>query len=178
MHDLYFSVSCTTRPPRAAETSGRDYIHLSEGEFQEKVRRGEFLEWARVHDHLYGTPKEPLFSRLGAGTDVLFDVDPQGAAALVAAYPGAVTVFVSPPDGRALAERLRRRGQDSEAVIEKRLANSRREMASLTQYQYLVINQDVRAALADIEAVVRAEHRRISRNAEEARRLLKEVNAT
>jgi guanylate kinase len=168
---MFLSVSCTTRTPRSGEVNGRDYVFLSEPEFLRKADEGAFLEWARVHDHLYGTPRAPIEENLRRGMDVLLNIDPQGALAVRKAFPDSVQVFVCPPTWKELEERLRRRGQDDEATIDKRLANAKNELKYLPNYDYLVVNKDLSEAVHDLLAILRTEHRRLSRVSEELLRL-------
>jgi len=169
---LTLSVSCTTRPPRASEKSGVDYFFLSKSDFEGRAARGEFLEWARVHGHAYGTPRAPVEKALREGRVIVLNVDVQGAAAVRVAFPReSVLAFIAPPSWKTLEDRLRGRDQDAEEVIQHRLANARGELAQASRYDYLVINHDVGEAVDDLAAIVRAEHRRISRAAEDLARL-------
>ena len=158
--DLRFSVSYATRAPRGAERDGVDYHFVTRGEFQEKIRRGELLEWAEVHGNLYGTSK-PETERIRAeGQDILLDVDVQGAAQVRKAAPEAVTMFVMPPSFRVLEERLRGRKQDSADVIEGRLAGARREIDRYRDYHYVLVNDDIEETAELLKAIVLAERAR------------------
>lgn len=165
--DVRLSVSCTTRAPRGSEVDGRDYFFLTEAEFAERRERGEFLEWARVHGHFYGTPRATIDAHLEHGHDVVMNIDTQGALAVKRAMPDCVTVFISPPSWPVLEERLRRRNLDDEATIQRRLAGARQEWAQAPRYDYLVINDDRDDAVTDLAAILRAEKRRVSRLATE-----------
>lgn len=160
---LWYSVSATTRPARPGEVNGREYIFLPEAEFKKQAETGAFVEWARVHDHLYGTPRGPLVENTRQGRDVLLDLDPQGAMAIKKAFPGSVCVYICPPSWDTLEGRLRGRAQDDEDVIAKRLSNARKEVTYLERYDYLVVNDDVTEAVEDLSAILRAEHRRVER---------------
>lgn len=162
------SISCTTRAPRPSEVNGRDYFFLSPREFAEKRESGEFLEWAEVHGHFYGTPRGPIDAHLGKGHDVLMNIDTQGARSVKQAMPDCVTVFIAPPSWSALEERLRRRNQDDEATIQRRLLGARREWGEAARYDYVVVNDDVENAVADLTAILRAERRRTTRVALDA----------
>lgn len=149
---LSFSVSCTTRPPRAGEIDGRDYYFLDRSDFMEKRRNGHFAEWAEVHGNFYGTPLLPLRERLSHGEDMLFDIDVQGAAQLALNLPEARLVFILPPSLTVLAERLRRRGTDSEEAIALRLANARREIMGCHWFDAWIVNDDLERAYAELRA--------------------------
>lgn len=166
--DTRLSISCTTRAPRPSEVDGRDYFFLSPRAFAEKRESGEFLEWAEVHGHFYGTPRGPIESHLAKGHDVLMNIDTQGARSVKQAMPDCVTVFIAPPSWNVLEERLRRRNQDDEATIQRRLLGARREWGEAARYDYLVVNNDVENAVADLTAILRAERRRTARVAMDA----------
>ena len=156
---IVMSVSVTTRPPRPGEVDGRDYHFISEEEFFSLRDSGGLLEWAEVFGNYYGTPRERVEEAFEKGHDVLFDVDWQGAQQIVEALRcDVVTIFLLPPSGRALAERLRRRAQDPEEVIRRRMAGAAGEIAHWAEYQYVVINDVLEEALADIRSILRAEH--------------------
>lgn len=158
--DLRFSVSYTTRAPRGAERDGVDYHFVTRGEFQEKIRSEEFLEWAEVHGNLYGTSK-PETERIRAeGQDILLDVDVQGADQVRKAEPEAVTMFVMPPSFEVLEERLRGRKQDSPEVIEGRLAGARREIDRYRDYHYVLVNDEIEETAELLKAIVLAERAR------------------
>ncbi|HLE69430.1 MAG TPA: guanylate kinase [Vicinamibacteria bacterium] len=158
--DLRFSVSYTTRAPRGAERDGVDYHFVTRGEFQEKIRSEEFLEWAEVHGNLYGTSK-PETERIRAeGQDILLDVDVQGADQVRKAEPEAVTMFVMPPSFEVLEERLRGRKQDSPEVIEGRLAGARREIDRYRDYHYVLVNDGIEETAELLKAIVLAERAR------------------
>ncbi len=158
--DLRFSVSYTTRAPRGAERDGVEYHFVTRGEFQEKIARGEFLEWAEVHGNLYGTSKPETDRIRSHGHDVLLDVDVQGADQVRKREPEAVTMFVMPPSFRILEERLRGRKQDSPEVIEGRLAGARREIDRYRDYHYVLINDDIDETAERLRAIVLAERAR------------------
>ncbi len=170
---ILYSVSCTTRPPRAGERDGVDYHCMGESEFKKRVEAGEFLEYARVHAHWYGTLRRPVEAALTERRDVLMDIDVQGASqirAAVAASPGDllarayVDVFVMPPSIAALGERLTRRGQDSEETIARRLAQASEEMNRRNDYRYIVVNDELDRAYDELRAIYLAEHCRSERH--------------
>ncbi|MFA5027223.1 MAG: guanylate kinase, partial [Candidatus Methylomirabilota bacterium] len=157
------SVSHTTRPPRTHEAHGRDYFFVEPDAFRAMAARGEFAEWAEVHGHLYGTSRAELSRNFSAGNDVILDIDTQGAAALRASFPDAVTVFIVPPSWALLEARLRQRHTDSEADIRRRLARGREEIRHYAEYRYVIVNDDFARAAGELQAIVLAERRRSSR---------------
>lgn len=157
------SISCTTRPARQNERNGVDYFFLKEEEFKEKVDKKEFLEWAVVHDHYYGTPKQNMEMQLDTGKDVMLVIDPQGAAAVRKIYPNGIYIFVVPPTWDALKARLKGRGTDDEAAMEIRYADARIELRSLKHYEFLVLNDELEKAVSDVLSILRSEHCRLSR---------------
>ncbi len=160
---LGFSVSHTTRPPRAGETDGVEYHFVSRAEFERMADAGAFAEWAEVHGNLYGTSFAALEAETSRGRDVLLDIDVQGALALVDRVPGAVLVFVAPPSPGELRRRIESRALDAPEVIERRLAAARTEMAAAGRYDYLVVNDDLETAADELAAIVRAERCRTCR---------------
>ena len=158
--DLRFSVSYTTRAPRGAERDGVDYHFVTGGEFQEKIRKGELLEWAEVHGNLYGTSKLETERIRAMGQDILLDVDVQGADQVRKADPEAVTMFVMPPSFQVLEERLRGRKQDSPEVIEGRLAGARREIDRYRDYHYVLVNDRIEETADLLKSIVLAERAR------------------
>ncbi len=154
---IWRSISATTRRPRTGETEGKDYFFYSENRFHEGIKNCEFLEYARVHDNYYGTPIEPIVSRIKSGVHVILTIDLQGGAQVAKAYPEAVTIFIIPPNRSVLERRLRERGTESEESIAIRLANSDIEVKKSVGYRYLVINDKLEDAVSDIMAIIRAE---------------------
>ena len=161
--DLYYSVSYTTRGPRLGETNGTDFYFITDGAFTAMRARDEFAEWAEVHGHLYGTPAKALEGALGRGLDVLLDIDTHGARQLRQRYPEAVSVFVMAPSMAELEARLRERNSDSPGDIARRLSRAREEIAAWRQYDYLIINRDVKDAVDQLATVIQAERCRTSR---------------
>ena len=162
--DCVFSVSATTRPRRSTEVEGRDYFFLSQEEFIQREARGYFLETAEVHGHLYGTPVEPVDARVREGKVVVLDVDVQGGASVRRVRPDAITVFVYPPSLDALRSRLESRATDSPEVIEERLRNAPAELAQMSYYRYVIMNDDLERAVATLVAIHDSEraHRKVS----------------
>ena len=151
---LRFSVSYTTRKPRANEIDGRDYHFINRSRFEEMVERGEFLEHARVFDNLYGTGVGAVREALAAGALLLLEIDWQGARQVRARLPDARSIFILPPARRTLEERLRARSTDSEAVIKRRLQDARRDIAHWTEFDFVVINDHFEQAVLDLQAIV------------------------
>ena len=161
--DLYYSVSHTTRDPRPGEKEGTDFFFVSEGQFTAMRARDEFAEWAHVHGHHYGTPAKALESALSRGLDVLLDIDTHGARQLRQRYPEAVSVFIMAPSMAELEARLRERKSDSAGDIARRLSRAREEIAAWRQYDYLIINRDVKDAVDQLATIIQAERCRTSR---------------
>lgn len=161
--DLAYSVSYTTRPHRPGEIDGVDFHFVSETEFRARQARGEFAEWACVHGNLYGTLAGTLEEALGAGRDVLLDIDTQGASQLRRRYPEAVLIFIVAPSMAELEQRLRERRSDAEAEIARRLRRAREEVAMWRAYDYLVVNRDLKEATDQLTAIIVAERSRTSR---------------
>jgi len=161
--DVGYSVSCTTRAPRKGEVDGRDYHFLTELEFLARRERGDFAESARVHGLWYGTLRSEVEKVLGSGKHVILDIDVQGAAQIHRAFPQAVLVFVLPPSGEALLARLRERGTESAAQLERRLQSAIAELEAAPEYQYVVVNDDLEAAIARVSGIIDAEAARRDR---------------
>jgi guanylate kinase len=161
--DVAYSVSYTTRAPRPGEMDGTDFRFVSEAEFDALRARGEFAEWARVHGNLYATSATAIDAALALGRDVLLDIDTQGAAQLRARYPAAVLVFIVATSLAELEQRLRERGSDSEREIQRRLTRAREEISLWRQYDYLIVNRDVKDAVEQLTAIILAERCRTTR---------------
>lgn len=152
--DVGYSVSCTTRAPRPGEVDGVNYHFLGRAEFDARVSRGEFAEWAEVHGNRYGTLRSTIAEVLGAGKHVLLAIDVQGARQVVAAFPEAVTIFVVPPSIEVLVERLKARRSESAEALALRLQNARMELREAERYQHVVENDDLASAVARVEAII------------------------
>jgi guanylate kinase len=162
--EIVLSVSATTRPPRPGEMDGREYHFVDHDRFEAMMGEGALLEWARVFDNYYGTPRAPVESALAGGKDVLFDVDWQGARALRGAAPeDVVSVFILPPDMVELERRLHTRAQDSEAIIARRMAKSADEIRHWEEYDYVLVNRDLDASAEDIQRILTVERGRRAR---------------
>jgi guanylate kinase len=155
---IVLSISVTTRPPRADEIDGRDYRFIAAPRFDAMRKGGELLEWAQVFDNFYGTPRRPVDEAIASGRDVLFDIDWQGTQQLrEKARSDLVSVFVLPPSIEELERRLRRRAQDSDAVIAGRMAKAIDEMSHWAEYDYVIVNRDLDQAFAELRAIHAAE---------------------
>ena len=156
--DLALSVSMTTRPMRAGEREGVDYFFVPVTRFDAAVRNGEFLEHATVFDHRYGTPGAPVMDALASGRDVLFDIDWQGTQQLKEkAREDLVSIFVLPPSHAELERRLRARAQDAEEIVSQRMAKAGDEISHWAEYDYVIVNDRLELALANVVAILRAE---------------------
>lgn len=169
---LKFSISHTTRPMRAGEKEGQDYHFITREEFEERALKGEFLEHAEVFGNYYGTHRSAFQQASLEGRDLVLDIDVQGARQLNIALPEAVSVFVLPPSRQVLEQRLRARSADSEKVIELRLRGAAEEVRNYTQYDYVLINNQLEESVARLQAIVKAERIRRGRMEEEVRPIL------
>jgi guanylate kinase len=172
MPGIRFSVSHTTRKSREGETDGVHYHFVTTKAFEELRASGRMLEWAHVHDHLYGTSHAEFERAREEGVDLLLDVDVQGAAQVRVKIPDAVTVFVLPPSFEALKRRLHGRGSESEAMIERRLRTAAEEASLFAEYEHILVNDDLDRCVESLKCVIRAARLRTSRMEAEARRIL------
>jgi guanylate kinase len=154
---LKLSTSYTTRPPRPGEQNGREYHFVADGEFLAMRSRGEFLESAEVHGNRYGTAKRVIDEALERGHDLLLEIDWQGARQVRKLHPDCVGIFVLPPSIEELERRMRTRGQDSDEVIQRRLANARDELTHVDEFKYRIINKDFEAAKGELSEIIRKE---------------------
>ena len=154
---VYPSVSHTTRAPRGQEKHGREYYFVSDAEFDAMAANNGFAEWANVHGRRYGTAKRSLEERIKGGTDVLLEIDYQGALQVKDAFPNAVLIFVLPPSWDELRARLENRGEDAPEVIELRLKNAEEEMAQVEKFDFVIINELFESALFDLKAIIHAQ---------------------
>jgi len=169
---LMFSISYTTRAPRGGEVEGENYHFLARAEFQERIRRDEFLEHAEVFGNYYGTHRGVLAEAREQGRDLVLDIDVQGARQLKSKIPEAVTVFILAPSREILEQRLRARGEDSDAVIERRLRDAANEIRNYSVYDYVLINRELNESDQTLAAIVRAERVRRNRMEEQIRPIL------
>ena len=154
---VHLSVSHTTRAPRGQEKHGRDYYFASQSEFDAMVQSNAFVEWAHVHGNRYGTSKKAIEERIAQGNDVILEIDYQGALQVKQTFPNAVLIFILPPSWEELRSRLERRGEDTPEVIEVRLKNAAEEMAQVSKFDFVIINELFERALFDLKAVVHAQ---------------------
>jgi guanylate kinase len=159
------SVSTTTRNMRPGEINGVDYVFVTESEFLGKRDAGEFLEWAKVHGNFYATSKKWIADEIAKGIDIILEIDWQGAQQIKRLFPLAVGIFIAPPSMQSLKERLEARGQDSDEVIEGRLAAAQSEINHAHEFEYVIINQDFSDALRDLTQIVAASRLRFRQQA-------------
>ncbi len=157
------SVSYTTRPPRPGETDGVHYHFVKPEAFEQMAKAGDFLESALVHDNRYGTSRKWVEEQLAANTDIVLEIDWQGAAQVRRLMPGVISIFILPPSFEALMERLNSRAQDPPDVIARRLANAREEIAQVHDFDYVIINSNFRVAAGELQDIIRAERLRAAR---------------
>ena len=154
--DIGLSISYTTRPPRPGEESGREYFFVTREEFMSMITRGEFLEHAEVYGNLYGTSRLWIEKTRAEGSDVLLEIDWQGARAVKKLFRDMTYIYIRPPSFEVLRERLIKRGKDSKKVIAQRLAAAREDLKHVHEADYVIINEDFSVALTDLQSVVRA----------------------
>lgn len=159
--ELEFSISYTTRPPRGSEQNGRDYFFVDHAEFKRMIAAGEFLEYAEVFGHFYGTAWSFLADARRRGLDLVLDIDVQGAAQVRQRLPAAASIFIAPPDRDTLAWRLKNRGLDRPEVMAKRLGDASREIAAYNNYGYVIINDQLAESVEHLQAVVLTERARV-----------------
>lgn len=161
---IALSVSATTRQKRPGETAGKDYHFVDATDFNLMINRGEFLEYAKVFDNYYGTPKAHVAEEISRGRDILFDIDWQGTQQLAHnAREDLVSVFVLPPSTRELERRLHTRAQDSAEIVAKRMAKASDEMSHWAEYDYIIVNHDIQSSVENVRAILRAERLRRQR---------------
>jgi len=154
--EILFSISFTTRPPRASETDGIDYYFIPKDEFVKGIENSRWAEWAEVHDNFYGTSSEFLDRKLTAGHDILLDIDVQGMLQILRRYPDSITIFIMPPSPDVLRSRLESRSTDTQDVIATRLVNAEKEMAAKDRYRYIIVNDRLPEAAAELISIYEA----------------------
>jgi len=177
--DLLFSVSVTSRPPRDGETDGVDYHFIPRPDFERLVSENGLLEWAEVHGELYGTPRSGLDEAEGEGAHLLLDIDVQGARALRRLAPTAVTIFLVPPTAQHIVARLKGRGTEDPAALQRRLRTAEAELSGIGEFDYAVVNDDLDECLEAVEGIIDTESLRVGRTRaatqKEAGRMLEEI---
>jgi guanylate kinase len=161
--EIHYSISVTSRPPRAGERDGQDYHFVPVKEFEQMLEEGQLLEWAMVHENYYGTPRKQIDDKLNAGQDVIMDIDTVGARAIKKLYPQAVTIFVLPPTFEELKVRLKGRATDTDEVINKRLNRAKLEMQEIGDFEYWMINDKFDLTVRTVAAIIEAERCRLIR---------------
>jgi len=167
-----YSISHTTRKPRPAEIHGSDYFFISSSEFKKKIERGYFIEWARVHDNYYGTPRDLLESCIRKRKDILLDLDIKGCLNIKKKYPNSISIFLLPPSLNELKKRLKLRKEDSTRTINKRLKNAKGEIKKIYNYDYIVINDRLESAIKRIKDIISIEKMKATRNKEGIKRFI------
>lgn len=174
--DLRFSVSSTTRAPRAGEDEGQDYCFIGRPAFEELIREGDLLEWAEVHGELYGTPLENLRTASAEGHHLLLDVDVQGARQLKQIEPDSVMIFLLPPDYGRLVERLRSRGSEDKHMFRRRMRTALAELAEVEEFDYVVVNDDLEETVRRVEDIISAERHSVERAGPDVFQLVRELS--
>lgn len=159
---MELSVSHTTRAPRGQEVHGREYYFVSNEEFDRMVVADGFVEWAKVHGNRYGTSRKAIEDKIAAGADIVLEIDYQGAIQIKQKFPNAVLIFILPPSWPELRARLMRRAEDSEEVIELRMRNAAQEVAHVSQFDFVIINEMFERALFDLKAIAHAQRLKVS----------------
>lgn len=175
-HDLVYSVSMTTRPPRDGEVDGVDYYFVSKEEFLKRIEEDKFLEWAEFVGNYYGTPKDKVEEQLELGKEVVLEIEVEGALKLRKKVKDAVFIFIVPPGRQALYDRLLKRGTEAKEIIEARVKKADNEFLLAHKYDYIVVNDDVNNAADRIMAIIRAEHAKTERTIHNYLKMLEEKN--
>ena len=161
--DLRLSISETTRQPRNGEKHGRDYFFLTKTEFEERIKKGQYLEYASVYENYYGTPKDYVENLLESGYDVILEIDIQGAAKVRTGYKEGIYMFIVPPSMKELKRRIEERGTESKEQMEMRLSCASEEIKNADDYSYIVINDDLNVAANKVQSIITAEKCRTER---------------
>ena len=176
--NLSYSVSYTTRAPRNGEVEGREYFFVNRNSFEEMVAAGEFLEWANVHGNLYGTAKRQVLEETANGVDIILEVDVQGAASVRKLLVDSISVFILPPSYEVLRERLIARGTDSPQELEVRLRNAPQELSQYTAFDYVILNDHLDRAAAQLASIIDAERARCVRQETLVNAVIEEFKAS
>ena len=162
--NIVYSVSTTTREPRKGEKNGKEYYFVNDRDFKKMVKKKMFVEWAKVHDHFYGTSKKVLEQTINKGKDILLDIDVQGAVKIKKQYKNALMIFITTPTLKVLKERLIKRNKDSLEVIKTRVENAKKELTYLPKYDYLILNDKLDESIKQAKSIICAERLSIKRN--------------
>ncbi len=162
--DILYSISATTRKPRTGEVDGVNYFFIDEEEFNRRIQKDEFLEYAYVHTNYYGTPRDFVIDKIDNGETVLLEIDVQGALQVKKNYSEAVLVFILPPTMEELRDRIVKRGTESEEDINRRFENAFKELKYIEEYDYFVKNDEIQDAVLDVETIIKAERLKVKRN--------------
>jgi guanylate kinase len=166
MDNLCLSISATTRAPRQGEIDGISYFFIKHDEFEQKIQRHEFLEWAKVYNNYYGTPKDFVERQLSSGKDVILEIDVQGAAKVKESCPDGIFIFIFPPCIEELKNRIIKRGTETEKSLRQRILCARQELKAAANYDYIVLNDELEDAAMQLQAIVIAERCRVTRKSE------------
>ena len=175
--DLYFSVSFTTRPPREGEKDGVNYHFVTRQAFQERIERGEFLEYAEYVGNFYGTSMAVIREKLDQGIDVILEIEIQGALKVKKAFPDTLLLFITPPTAQELRSRLVGRGTETLDVIESRMDRACEEAEGMDQYDYLIVNDDLDTCVEEVHRIIRGEHHRSTRNTGFMEKIKEDLNS-
>ncbi|MBR4633030.1 MAG: guanylate kinase [Elusimicrobia bacterium] len=162
--NIVYSVSTTTRQPREGEKNGVEYYFVDDKKFKEMVKKNVFVEWAKVHNHFYGTSKKVLEQTINKGKDILLDIDVQGAVKIKKQYKNALMIFITTPTLKILKQRLIKRNKDSMEVIKTRIENAKKELTYMPKYDYLILNDKLDESIENAKSVICAERLSIKRN--------------
>lgn len=173
-HNLTYSISMTTRKPREGEVDGREYYFVSKERFEEEIKNGNLLEYAEFVNNYYGTPYDKVMEKIDQGSEVVLEIEVQGAMQVKRKMPNAVFIFIAPPSYKALKDRLLSRGTEDKKTVNERLAKAHREIEIASEYDYIVINDEVDNAADRIMAIIRAEHAKCSRVLKQYYKLMEE----
>ncbi|MCI8635782.1 MAG: guanylate kinase [Eubacterium sp.] len=169
------SVSATTRLPRTGEKDGREYFFKTREEFEKMIEKNELIEYALYVENYYGTPKAYVKEQLGAGKDVILEIEIQGASRVKEKFPDALLLFVTPPDAPTLKARLKGRGTEDCKTIEARLSRAEEEAMYIADYDYLIVNDDLDACVEEVHSIIQNEHQRVCRKQEFVNRIKEEL---
>lgn len=174
--EIKFSVSYTSRPPRPNEVNGKDYYFVSHNEFQKRIKQGKFVEWVENYGHFYGSSKDLIEESIQDDKDLLLDIEPRGAKKIKQNFKGGIYVFVLPPSRSELLKRLKKRGHETQDIIQKRFAQAESELRELSWYDYVIFNQDLKKAINQLISIYVAEKCKRSRLRDEIKEFNKNKN--